>query len=514
MKKRGRRKVDGGSHRTSFLKSVERTLDVLEFLSKQRLVGITDLANVMKIANSTAHRMLTTLEKKGFAVQDFETGKYALGHKLFKLTRSVIHTIEPMKYVRPYLEDLHEKIGENIAFGIVSPAKDRTLILAETLADKSIIAKPILFEPFPIHVCACGKAYLLTLNDQQLKKVLSKNTMVRFTRHTCTSLTALKKQLNDYQRLGYTLSQDELSMGLSAIAAGICNSEDKFAGAILVAGPSLRFIEQNIKAWGKPLGIGFSYVFVVFMVSFMSASYNDYVERANNLETAEIKSSNSISSEEVTESTSLASLTKNCEVSNFAGYRVKFHDTRLPEGYQWKDDFLCDLAGKMVDEQYEQAKSGVVDMFCSMADKMANSFGGGSYDVAYSVIRKMPSDNNTAIALKSIEICKSKASRLALIKETTLDVDMYSVGTIILNDKTCPAYIQRTTAKKQDSIGYDFYGAGGCTEISPKTYHKNIFHPKNNKSGKRFGRYLTETYKYSGDIPSEYLYYGKTYSNF
>ena len=156
MKKRGRRKVDGGSHRTSFLKSVERTLDVLELLSKQRLVGITDLENAMKIANSTAHRMLTTLEKKGFAVQDVETGRYALGHKLFNLTRSVLHTIEPMKYVRPYMEDLHEKIGENIAFGIVSPAEDRVLILAETVAEKSIIAKPVLFEHFPI------KSYFLS----------------------------------------------------------------------------------------------------------------------------------------------------------------------------------------------------------------------------------------------------------------------------------------------------------------------------------------------------------------
>jgi len=195
--------------------------------------------------------MLTTLEKKGFAVQDIETGKYAIGYKLFKLTRSAIHTIEPMKYVGSYLKDLHEKTGENVAFGIVSPAKDRVLILAETVADKSVIAKPILFEHFPIHACACGKAYLLTLNDQQLKTVLSKNTMPRFTKHTCVSLTALKKQLIDYRSLGYTLSRDELSMGLSAMASGICDSEDKFAGAILVVGPSFRFTEKNIKDWGK-----------------------------------------------------------------------------------------------------------------------------------------------------------------------------------------------------------------------------------------------------------------------
>ncbi|MBU0683965.1 MAG: helix-turn-helix domain-containing protein, partial [Candidatus Omnitrophica bacterium] len=184
MKKKGRRRTEDADHRTSFLKSVERTLDVLEFLSKTRSIGITELADIIKIGRSTAHRILSTLENKGFAVQDLETGKYALGHMVFQLAKSVIHMIEPVKYVRPYLKELCEKIGENIAFGVITPAKDRTLVLAEEVADKAVIAKPILFQRFPLHVCPCGKAYLLSLNDKQLKTVLSKDDMVRFTEYT------------------------------------------------------------------------------------------------------------------------------------------------------------------------------------------------------------------------------------------------------------------------------------------------------------------------------------------
>ena len=252
MKKRGRKKrIEGVEHRTSFLKSVERTLDVLEFLSKTRLVGITELADILKIGTSTAHRILATLEKKGFAVQDPETGKYALGHMVFQLARSVIYMIEPLKYVRPHVEELCKKTGENVAFGVITPGKDRTLILAEHIADKAIIARPILFQRFPLHVCSCGKAYLTTLNDEQLKAVLSKDGMARFTEYTPTSLAALKKQLMRFHKLGYTLSKDEFSVGLSAMASGICDAEDKFAGAIIIAGPSFRFTNRNIKDWGK-----------------------------------------------------------------------------------------------------------------------------------------------------------------------------------------------------------------------------------------------------------------------
>jgi IclR family acetate operon transcriptional repressor len=253
MKRRGRKKIEGISHRTSFLKSVERTLDVLELLSKQRSIGITELAHTMKIANSTAHRILTTLEKKGFAVQNPKSGRYALGHMVFQLTKSVIHMIEPIKYVRPYLEELCKKIGENIAFAVVVPSQNQTLVLAEKVADRAVVAKSTLFEQFPIHVCSCGKAYLLTLNNQQLKAVLAKNDLTQFTKHTVTSLPRLKKQLTQFRRLGYTLSHDEFSVGLSSMASAIFDVEDKFAGAIVVIGPSFRFTDENIKSWDKLL---------------------------------------------------------------------------------------------------------------------------------------------------------------------------------------------------------------------------------------------------------------------
>ena len=253
MKKRGRRRIEGTDHRTSFLKSVERTLDVLEFLSKNRSIGITELANIIHIGRSTAHRILSTPEKKGFAVQDSETGRYALGHMVFQLAKSVIRMIEPVKHVRPSLKELCDKIGENVAFGVITPAKDRILVLAEEIADKAVIAKPILFQRFPMHVCPCGKAYLLTLNDKQLKAVLSKNSMVQFTEYTPRTFLVLKKQLKQFRRLGYTVSKDEFSVGLSAMASAICDAEDKFAGGIMIVGPSFRFTDGSIKQWGKLL---------------------------------------------------------------------------------------------------------------------------------------------------------------------------------------------------------------------------------------------------------------------
>lgn len=240
-------------HRTSFLKSVERTLDVIEILSKNFLIGVTELANSMKISTSTAHRILATLKAKGFAIQDSDTGKYTVGYKILQLGISVIHIMKPLKYIQSCLDELCSKTGENVIFGVVTPSKDRIFVLAEKVTDKAVIVKPMIYQYFPLHICPCGKEYLLTLNDKQIKVILSKTSMVPFAEYTRTSFPSFKKQLAKFRKLGYSVSRDELVAGISAISSGIRGADNEFVGAIAIVGPTSRFTNKNIECWRKIL---------------------------------------------------------------------------------------------------------------------------------------------------------------------------------------------------------------------------------------------------------------------
>ena len=70
-----------------FLKSAERTLDALEFMTTKDSIGVTELAAAKKIGVSTAHRILTTLVRRGFAARNPKTRRYSPGRKLKKLAR-------------------------------------------------------------------------------------------------------------------------------------------------------------------------------------------------------------------------------------------------------------------------------------------------------------------------------------------------------------------------------------------------------------------------------------------
>ena len=240
-------------HKTSFLKTVERTLDVLELLSKKRSIGITKLSRIKKIGLSTSHRILSTLERKGYAVQSPDTGKYSLGHMIYKLSTSFLDLMTPVKYVQPYLDKLCKQTGENSAFCAVTPWKDRTIILAEVMSDKAVISRPFLFQHIPLHVCPCGKLFLLTLPDDRIKEELSKNVLKKFTKYTPISFPMLKKQLEKFRELGYAISQNEFEIGLTAMGSSLFNCKDDFIGAIVLFGPSIRLDTKNIKRFGKLL---------------------------------------------------------------------------------------------------------------------------------------------------------------------------------------------------------------------------------------------------------------------
>lgn len=81
------KKRKSGPKKPGFLKSAERTLDVLEYMSNKESIGVTELAAAKKIGISTAHRILTTLVRRGFAARNPKTRRYSPGRKLKKLAR-------------------------------------------------------------------------------------------------------------------------------------------------------------------------------------------------------------------------------------------------------------------------------------------------------------------------------------------------------------------------------------------------------------------------------------------
>src|SRR5207245_3507550 len=102
------------------LSSVANAIRLLtSFSGEEDELGITTLANRLRLAKSTVHRLAATLTGAGFLEQNSETGKYRLGVALFELGALVRRRMDVANEARPKLRELLEKTGETVQLGIV-----------------------------------------------------------------------------------------------------------------------------------------------------------------------------------------------------------------------------------------------------------------------------------------------------------------------------------------------------------------------------------------------------------
>ena len=96
------------------IESVANAGRVLEMFSTARELRISDVANVVGVSLSTAHRLLTTHEAIDFVRQNATTRCYEPGPALVDLASAMVPRESRWSFARPYLAALSERVGETV----------------------------------------------------------------------------------------------------------------------------------------------------------------------------------------------------------------------------------------------------------------------------------------------------------------------------------------------------------------------------------------------------------------
>jgi DNA-binding IclR family transcriptional regulator len=86
---------DGGSS------SVDNALRLLEYIGERQVLRVADAADLLGVARSTAHRLLTALRRRGFVLQDKPNGAYRPGPILTEIGLAAIGRIDIRRAARP-----------------------------------------------------------------------------------------------------------------------------------------------------------------------------------------------------------------------------------------------------------------------------------------------------------------------------------------------------------------------------------------------------------------------------
>ena len=227
---------------TDTVQSVERTLKIIEALSEEYELGITDLSKRVGMGKSTVHRLISTLHATGYVLQTAE-GKYMLSLKLFDIGNRVINHRSIRHEEKPFLERLAELTHETVNLAIL---ENDCLVYIDRIESMEPLRIGLeIGQGYSAHCTALGKIWLAFISPHELEGFLSRHTeWQRYTEHTIVDKDMLRKEVKQVRINGFAVEKEEYRAGVHCVAAPVFDHHNRIAAAVSVSGPSIRMLED------------------------------------------------------------------------------------------------------------------------------------------------------------------------------------------------------------------------------------------------------------------------------
>ena len=227
------------------IQSVDRAVDVLEYLAERDDGAVTDLAAALGVHKSTAFRLLAALEARGLVEQVSERGRYRLGFGLVRLAGAAAARLDLVEQSRPVTRRLALEVGETV--NIARLEGDAVVNLDQVMGGATVATQNWVGQRTPLHATSSGKVLLAAAPPEERTRLLARPLEV-FTPATITDRAVLETELDRSAASGWAATREELELGLNAIAAPVRGRDGTVVAAVSVSGPSYRLGPERFEA--------------------------------------------------------------------------------------------------------------------------------------------------------------------------------------------------------------------------------------------------------------------------
>jgi DNA-binding IclR family transcriptional regulator len=202
-------------------------------------LSLGQIAQRVNLARSTVQRIVAALEAEKFLIAASPTGRVRLGPTILRLADSA--RTDFVAIVRPYLTQLSSELKETVDLSVVKT--DHLVFIDQVIGSQRLRMVSAVGETFPLYCTANGKAYLATLDDAAIAKLIGASYEAR-TPRTLTRLEDLLRDLKTVRKAGVAIDREEHAQGVCA--AGVV-TRDPVGNvvAISVPVPAQRFYKHQ-----------------------------------------------------------------------------------------------------------------------------------------------------------------------------------------------------------------------------------------------------------------------------
>lgn len=224
--------------------SVSKALQILDLLGDGVSLRVVDVARQLGVANSTAHRLLSTLRDNGYLSQQEGMSRYEAGPAAVRLARRVSTERAFERIALPHLQALRREVNETINLQVLVGRE--VLFIASVEAHQQLRVALRVGTRRAAHANAGGKLLLAQFTDEEVRERLGEE-LTSLSPNTIIDLDELFKNLNSIRQKGYALNTGETDEGVRAVAVGVPDSDGTLIAALSLAAPATRLPSSRVR---------------------------------------------------------------------------------------------------------------------------------------------------------------------------------------------------------------------------------------------------------------------------
>jgi len=229
------------------IQSLDRGLQILEYIAEQEEpVRLADLAGLLGVEKSSAHRLVRTLAARGYVQQDRDTTGYVLHDKVIGLASKLTSSRRLGECAGKYLRRLARETGETAHLAVAG--SDGTLVVDYEHGANPVGVTSRWGRAEPFHCTAVGKALLAGLDRTEVGRFVGPGKLKRYTSRTITRLADLVRECEAVREGGIAFDRMEYRDDTNCAASPVRDVRGRVIAAIGVSGPSKRFTGRRMTA--------------------------------------------------------------------------------------------------------------------------------------------------------------------------------------------------------------------------------------------------------------------------
>lgn len=220
------RPVGGQAARPENVRALERGLAVIQaFDAGHAALTLSEVAKRTGLPRAVVRRFLYTLEDLGYVRTDGKT--FSLRPRVLQLGYAYLSSFGLPEIADPHLRELVGHIEQSAALGVLDGTD--VVYVAQARSRRLAAVSVNVGKRYPAHATSIGRALLAGLPPERLEEFLATTTFTRLTPDTVCDPAELRAIVDGVRVAGWSLVDQELEIGIRAIAVPVRDRGDVVA---------------------------------------------------------------------------------------------------------------------------------------------------------------------------------------------------------------------------------------------------------------------------------------------